>query len=258
MIKNIVVIAILSSLISACGQKPNDKQNEETIINDSTEEASGFDASLSDSRAVALADSVVAASGGIKTYNKTRYISWNFLGVRDLLWDKHTGLVRIAFPREGSIYKVNVIADTGQVMLNNKRIKDSDSLEFYIDKAKQMWVNDSYWLIFPFKLKDPGVQLTYLGRDTTNTGAQAEVIALTFDNVGFTPQNKYLAYINPETYLISQWDYFKKASDSVPAISGVWTDYKDYDGLLLSSGRGERKLSNIAVANSLDSAAFTF
>jgi hypothetical protein len=58
--------------------------------------------------------------------------------------------------------------------------------------------------------------------------------------------------------LISQWDYFSKATDSVPAISGVWSDYDNYNGLMLSSGRGERSLGNIAVSNKLDSAAFTF
>ncbi|GAB3329482.1 hypothetical protein GCM10027429_05450 [Marivirga atlantica] len=247
---------ILALLVTVgCAQKEK-QEAEETVEEPASENT--FDASLSDAKAVELADKVIAAHGGEETWNETRYIGWNFLGSRDLIWDKHTGLVRIDYPKEESTYIVNVKQDTGSVSIKGRLIQDEDSLKNYISRAKQIWVNDAYWLVFPFKLKDPGVHLTYIGKDTTNNGEAAEVIQLTFNEVGFTPDNKYYAYINPENHLISQWDYFSKASDSVPAISGVWSDYDNYNGLMLSSGRGDRSLGNIAVSNKLDSAAFTF
>ncbi len=253
------ILPIIIGVLVFVGCSPQaDKEQADTSEMKDVEANEGFDASGSDPEAVALADSVIEAHGGWDTWTNTRYIGWNFLGVRNLMWDKYTGLVRIDFPKENSTYIINIVQDTGRVKLGNSLIKDQDSLNNYISRGKQMWVNDAYWLVFPFKLKDKGVTLKYIGADTTNIGEKAEVIELTFKDVGFTPYNKYYAYINPDTYLIAQWDYFKNAADSIPAISGIWSDYDEYNGLMLSSGRGDRSLSNIAVSDSLDSAAFAF
>jgi len=256
MFKKFTYLLAVLILALSCNQKEQNNQQEKET--EAIEKHNTFDASLSDAKAVELADKVIAAHGGKKAWNETRYIGWNFLGSRDLIWDKHTGLVRIDFPKEQSTYIVNVKQDTGNVSIQGKLIQDEDSLKQYISRAKQIWVNDAYWLVFPFKFKDPGVHLTYVGKDTTNVGETAEVIQLTFNEVGFTPQNKYYAYINPDNYLISQWDYFSNAADSVPSISGIWSGYENYNGLMLSAGRGERSLANIAVSNQLDSAAFSF
>lgn len=250
--KAILPIILLTILFASCGEKPKEEKSE---TQNSTEKPS-FNAENSDPKAVLLANKVIEAHGGVQEYNQTRFIAWNFLGVRDLVWDKYTGLVRIDVVDKETTYIININEDTGSVKLNNKIIKDHDSLNNYIDKGKQIWVNDSYWLVFPFKLKDSGVRLSYIGQDTTLAGDKAEVISLQFDSVGYTPQNKYKAYINPETYLIMQWDYYRNANDSTASIRNLWSDYKDFDGIKFSAGRGERRLSNIRVSNEIDSAVF--
>lgn len=244
------LVIISSFLIVSCAEK------KETV--DTSEAVKGpvFNAENSDPEAIALADKVIAAHGGAEAWNEKRYISWNFLGVRDLIWDKYTGLVRIDFPRATTQYIVNINQDTGRVKVSEELIVDQDSLKKMLNQAEQIWVNDSYWLVFPFKLKDPGVQLKYQGNDTTLAGEPAEVIALQFDSVGFTPQNKYLAYINPETHLIMQWDYYQNASDSAAAFQQLWSDYKDFDGIKLAAGRAERRLENIQVSNEIDTTVF--
>ncbi len=251
--KNALLFAIPLFLFSCSEKQPETKQEQ----NVQTVEESAFDPSKSDAKAVALADKVIAAHGGAETWNEKRYISWNFLGARDLVWDKYTGLVRIDFPNANTKFIVNIKEDTGRVMVNDKLITDPDSLATMVDRGKQIWVNDSYWLVFPFKLKDPGVQLQYVGSDTTLAGNRAEVISLQFDSVGFTPQNKYQAYINPETYMIMQWDYFQNATDSAATFSNLWSDYQDFDGVKLSAGRGERKLGNIKISDTVEEDVFS-
>lgn len=253
MIKNTLYIGLLLGVISACSAPKQDVKTEETTENDSI----SFNSSTSDPRAISLAEEVIAAHGGKAAWDNTRYIAWNFLGSRDLIWDKYTGLVRIDFPREESTYIINILQDTGQVMFRNKLV-EKDSLGFFVNRGRQMWVNDAYWLVFPFKLKDPGVQLHYFGVDTTKNGQAAELISLQFEDVGYTPENKYYAYIDPKSKMILQWDYFSKVSDSVPAISNVWTDYAQYGDLMLSSGRDQRRLSNIRVSQSIDTVTFEF
>ncbi|MEZ5331564.1 MAG: hypothetical protein R2991_05830 [Thermoanaerobaculia bacterium] len=50
----------------------------------------------------------------------------------------------------------------------------------------------------PYKLEDPGVTLHYLGERPMLDGRPAEVLELTFEGVGRTPQNKYHVYVAEE------------------------------------------------------------
>ena len=63
---------------------------------------------------------------------------------------------------------------------NNPRIADLTKL------GKGQWINDTYWLVMPFKLKDSGVTLKYVGDGKTQAGDDADVLAMTFKNVGVT------------------------------------------------------------------------
>ncbi len=249
--KNILISALILTII-ACQPSEKTEEKQET----KKKEAPAFDPEKSDVIAVEIADETIEAHGGMENWNNTHYISWNFLGVRDLIWDKYTGNVRIDFPGEKSTYLININQDTGRVKIGDRELTKADSLDKYIEKGKQIWVNDSYWLVFPFKLKDPGVQLKYAGQDTTKTGQTADVISLTFEKVGFTPQNKYKAYVDPVSHLILQWDYFRNASDSAASFKNVWKDYQLYGDIMLSSGRGERELKNIKVAQEWDDSVF--
>jgi hypothetical protein len=253
--KYILFLISFTCLVSAC--QPDKKEaNQQNVEINSEASTAKFKAENSDSKAVALADKVIEAHGGQENWNNTHYIAWNFLGARDLVWDKYTGNVRIDFPGQQSTYLININEDTGRVKIGDRELTKSDSLDKYIERGKQIWVNDSYWLVFPFKFKDPGVQLQYLGPDTTKSGETAEVISLKFEEVGFTPQNKYHAYIHPENHKILQWDFYRNATDSAASFSNEWTNYQKHGDILLSSGRGERSLGNIKVAQKWDDSIF--
>jgi hypothetical protein len=77
------------------------------------------------------------------------------------------------------------------------------------------------------------------------------VLQLTFDGVGVTPQNKYHVWVDKNSRLVVQWAYFAQATDEEPRIISPWTDYKQHGRILLSGGRGERNLSDIAVYETL-------
>ena len=68
---------------------------------------------------------------------------------------------------------------------------DETELKEALDNAYAAWINDSYWVVMPYKLQDPGVKLTYTREDKTEDGKDAHVLTMTFDSVGLTPQNKY-------------------------------------------------------------------
>jgi hypothetical protein len=119
--------------------------------------AEGFDMANSDPRAVELADSIMMAMGGRRNWDKTRYISWNFFGARDLTWDKQDNMVRIESLKDSITYLVDLDKLQGRVRVKGEEITEPDSLSKMLSKGKSIWINDSYWLLMPFKLKDTGL-----------------------------------------------------------------------------------------------------
>ncbi|MCB0639432.1 MAG: hypothetical protein KDC54_22555 [Lewinella sp.] len=215
-----------------------------------------FRAVESDPRAITIADEVMAASGGYDTWNNTRYLEWTFFGRRTLLWDKWTGWVRIDVPEQADVYIVNINDLEGKIWLGGEAQTQPDTLQKYLSQARSIWINDSYWLVMPFKLKDSGVKLTDRGEEAAEDGQACDKLELTFQQVGDTPQNKYWVYVDRDTRRVIQWSYFPDASDETPRFTTPWADYRQYDGLWLSGGRGRNSLTNIAVYKEVPAAIF--
>lgn len=219
---------------------------------------STFAQNAAEVQAKKIADNVVKAMGGRKAYDNTRHITWNFFGSRKLTWDKWTGNVRIDFLKENSIFLVNVQTKTGKILKNGIEITQVDSVAKYVKQANSIWINDSYWLLMPFKLHDAGVNLLYLGKEKTQQGEEADVLQLSFQGVGLTPENQYKIYVNPATNLVNQWAFFRKGSQEKPDFVMPWTDYKQYGKILLSGNRGERRLSDIQVYDEVPTRVYEF
>lgn len=240
MFKAIPFLAILLVFLVACSPK---------ITPDKNPPASGFNAKGSDAKAIAIADAVMAAMGGRQAWEETRCISWTFFGRRKLSWDKQAGICNIEWLNRPQNITVNLNDGTGKVSLKGVLQTHPDSLAKYLDIGKKVWINDSYWLVMPFKLKDSGVTLKYLGEAKTEAGENADLLQMTFSGVGVTPENKYQVWVDKKTHLVTQWAYFEKFSDEKPAIVNPWGDYKRYGKILLSGSRGSRgSMEPIAVS----------
>jgi hypothetical protein len=219
--------------------------------------AAGFDAAGSDARAVQIADDVMAAQGGRAAWDNTRHIAWTFLGIRRLHWDKRTGDVRVDNLRNDQTILVNINTDKGRVFRNGREETQPDSVAKYVKQGKGAWINDSYWLLMPFKLKDSGVTLKDLGEAKTDAGAAADLLQLTFKGVGNTPDNKYHVWVDKATRLVSQWAYFPKFTDEKPGFTLPWTDYQTYGTIKLAGKRGPRELTDIRVADKLPKTVYS-
>lgn len=219
----------------ACRQENGD------VAGSSNPPSPGFNLKDSDPAAVELADSIMMAMGGRENWDNTRFISWNFFGRRDLVWDKQTGDVRIESHPDSTIYLVNINTLEGRVMVKGEEITKRDTVRKMLEKAKSIWINDSYWLVMPYKLKDSGVTLKYLGEDTTMTGAKANVIEVTFENVGDTPDNKYRVYVDLRDNLVKQWAYYKDASQDSATAVWPFDNYQRHGEILLSANRSDNR-----------------
>ena len=218
--------------------------------------ASGFNLQESDAKAMQIADEVMQALGGRPNWDNTRYITWNFFGRRKLLWDKWQNDVRIEM--DSTIYLVNIANNTGRVKKDGVEITQPDSLKKYVERGISIWINDSYWLVMPYKLKDSGVTLKYMGEHNTAEGKPADVLQLTFQNVGRTPENKYWVYVDKDSRLITQWEYYQKYTDEKASMTTPWENYNKQGNIMLSGGRGDnRQMQDIAVYKKVPESAFT-
>jgi len=95
-----------------------------------------------------------------------------------------------------------------------------------LDGAYEAWINDTYWLLMPYKMKDPGVHLKYAGEETRQ-GQEYDLVELSFEEVGLTPGDRYWAHINRSTHLMDRWSYILQ-DDPPGSQPTVW----DWNGWL--------------------------
>ena len=198
-----------------------------------------FNQAGSDAQAVALADHVMQQMGGYKAWQKAHYLAWDFFGGQYQIWDKYTG--DFHWEKDDLVVNYNLNTKQGHAYRAGQDISSTEEGQKLLAGMYPTWANNSWWLVMPFKMKDSGVTLKYKGEEKTGAGAPADVVQLTFNDVGVTPDNRYLLYVNRATGLLDEWAYFPKATDAAPAFRRRWADYQSHDGLLLAADRSDGK-----------------
>ena len=218
-----------------------------------------FDAEGSDPEAIAIADRVMEHLGGRDAWDRTRYLTWSFFG-DDQVWDKWTG--RFRWQEDSVVVLMNINTMAGRAFSGGVEVTDNKALDDLLVKAHRNWANSSYWLLMPYKLKDSGVTLRHAGRGTMQDGRAADVITLTFKDVGYTPHNRYEVRVDTETGLVGEWSYYADAADEEPRFTVPWLDWRQFGEIMLSDNRGIRAngepfmLPNVAVFDALSDAVF--
>src|SRR4029078_10700710 len=89
--------------------------------------------------------------------------------------------------KEGKSYVAieNLNTKQGRAWLDGRELA-GDELKEMLERAYGAWVNDTYWLLMPYKLEDPGVHLSSAGEETMG-GHTYDKLHLSFDHVGLTP-----------------------------------------------------------------------
>jgi len=219
-----------------------------------------------DAKADAVAAQLLTALGGQAAWNNTHYLHWTFAGRRTHTWDKWTGQHRVeGTDKEGHKYVMieNVNTKEGKAWLDGKPV-EGEALKKMMENAYGAWVNDTYWLIMPYKIKDPGVHLTYAGEDTID-GKAYDKLHLSFDHVGLTPGDEYWVWINQSTHLMDRWAFhLESMKPDEPASPWDWTGWQRYGKVMLAPHRtqvgGEARkleLGDIAVSDSVPANTWT-
>ena len=101
----------------------------------------------------------------------------------------------------------------------------------YID---QRFVNDSYWLLFPFQLKWSLADLSEPKKATAPiSGDKMQMLTVSYPkDGGYTPGDSYDIYFDDE-FMIREWVY--KSSDGGREMATTWEDYKDFKGIKIAT-----------------------
>jgi hypothetical protein len=217
-------------------------------------------------------DRMLAAMGGQSGWDRARYFEFDFVVVRNgreasrrsHRWDRHRGDYRIQYPAgpDTIVAVFNVNDPTAGVVQVNRQDIDGAREDSILTQAYARHINDSYWLLMPYKWRDHGVTLTSQGRQTDADGRQWDVVKLSFADVGLTPQNEYLAFINPQSGLMERWHHFPRAG-AQPAIYD-WKGWQRFGPIMLATekpspdGSTVIRFDRVRVETSVPQRAFYF
>ncbi len=195
-----------------------------------------------------IVDRMLDAMGGKNGWEETRFVHFTFAGRRSHWWDRYTGRYRVEGKMpDGKAYVVlqDLKTKKGTAYLEGEKQEGEPAAEL-LELSYGVWVNDTYWLLMPYKLRDPGVKLATDG-EVAIDGTTYDKIAVSFEQVGLTPGDHYWAFINRQTGLMDRWAFLLESAkpDDAPSV-WLWQGWQRYGGILLAPHRvqvgGERKL----------------
>lgn len=203
--------------------------------------APGLSAAESEPAAVEIAERALESLGGRDAWRGTRYLRFDWAVERGgeqvvrraHFWDKWTGDYRLeSATREGEPLVVVMDLGTreGQAWKGGQPL-EGEALAKRLEDAFGAWTNDTYWLLAPFKLLDPGVSLKHAGEESQD-GKTWDRLEISFDGVGLTPKDRYWFWVNRETGLVDRWDYVLKGGDDPPT-SWTWEGWSQHGRIQL-------------------------
>jgi hypothetical protein len=233
--------------------------------------AAAVPAAERDAKADAAGKELIAAMGGEAAWEKARQFRFDFVVVKDgkavarfaHTWDRYTGDYRLeGTDKAGAPYAVyfNVNTKAGKALVNGVPASGEDN-EKRIESAYGRFINDTYWLLAPWKVFDPGVRLAYDGEKPCPEGGTCDVLKLSFENVGMTPKDIYWLWLARAPRRMIQWQYVLGGASEEPT-TARWIDWKTLGGVALSLEKPivgesfEIRFENVAVSPIRDDALF--
>lgn len=107
-----------------------------------------------------------------------------------------------------------------------------DTLDEQSKATDQKFINDTYWLLFPYQLVWSDYNFEF-NQTSTAPISQQQMQGLTvnyFSDGGYTPGDTYRLYFSDDL-MIKEWTY---ESSNGRTLSTTWEDYESFNGITIS------------------------
>jgi hypothetical protein len=249
---SLLLLTCLVGLVG-CGQREaaDDAASREQVV--------AYDLPPIETRADSIALRIMDAHGGVDTWRRIRYVRFDFgfdddegkRVARSHLWDRFANRYRVEW-QTGADSTVVALFDTdtreGEAYLNGVELPDSLERR-YVERAYEMFINDTYWLMAPMKLLDPGVERAYV---PDSSSADYAVITTTYHDVGLTPDDQFWFWMDRQTGMLDHWAYQLQGRKNRPPTMWNWRECESFEtvaGTVMLCPRKTRGQTSIMTDN---------
>lgn len=186
-------------------------------------------------RAEYLADKMLTALN-YNAWQNLGAIAWSYPRGHDYIWDKQANLVSVKW--DDFTVLLNPENKQGIVYKGKKEITGDNQRE-YLNKAFEYFVNDSFWLIAPFKARDPGTTRKVVKYKSN------DALLVQYNSGGVTPGDSYLWILNDDGMPVA-WKFWA----SIVPVGGLkftWENWENASGAKISTFHDG--LLNIEITN---------
>ena len=201
--KKLLSLMVLSMIVLACSK--NNYENTEAVETSEIEK--------------------IAEAHGIDAFEKIERLQYTFNVERDStvivsrtwIWDRTSGEITSMSNEDTTTYTRTSL---------NEALKNTD----------HRFINDKYWLLFPFQLIwDSNMTYTNAGlQNAPISGQQMTKLTIQYGNEGgYTPGDAYDLYLD-EGWIIREWE-FRKGGKEGPGSMVTWEDYISVMGIKVAT-----------------------
>lgn len=184
----------------------------------------------------------VANAHGIKNWSKIKELQYTFNVDRD---SSHFERSWKWQPQEN---KVEMLASSDTLSYTRT------TMDSIATKADQAFINDKYWLLFPYQLVwDEGFSHS-VKKNISAPISQKKLTEITIEyntEKGYTPGDTYKIYVD-QNYIIQEWAFYPNGKNEAALVS-TWEDYQTFNGLKIAkmhkneSGSFQLYFSNLKI-----------
>jgi len=208
-----------------------------------------FDPKGSDPAAVALVDRMWTALGGRKAYDSIDYICFTSsrldaevtLSSHTLCWDRRQDRVRLEMRtnRGELVVLLRLREGKGSAFENDEPVPEADQ-GGVVQHARRLCEDDLYWLLMPWRLKDPGVHLRVAG-EIERGGRKLARVQVTMDPGGWLdPEKLFHVALDPEDGRLVEWSWPRpEAGGGTSEVVFAWADWVERSGVQFCSRQQE-------------------
>ena len=149
-----------------------------------------------------------------KAFENAEVIEWSFRNSNFYKWYKTKNIVEVTW-EENKVILNTLAPQNSEVFVKDKKVENSN----LIKKAENFFNNDSFWLVAPYKIFDPGTERRIVKYENKDT------LLITYTSGGSTPGDSYLWILDENYYPTS----YKMWTSIIPigGVAASWSDWKN-------------------------------